>query len=78
MLEALVKGLSHIGWRTKILSLSGLYILLILAVGLFGAYTIYQQNLGMEDMVNKAQPRVDLATNARIAVVELEIGRAHV
>ncbi|VAX01899.1 hypothetical protein MNBD_GAMMA20-173 [hydrothermal vent metagenome] len=74
MLETLVKGLSHIGWRTKILSLSGLYILLILAVGLFGAYTIYQQNLGMEDMVNKAQPRVDLATNARIAVVEL--GRA--
>ncbi len=74
MLEALVKGLSHIGWRTKILSLSGLYILLILAVGLFGAYTIYQQNLGMEDMVNKAQPRVDLATNARIAVVEM--GRA--
>ncbi len=74
MLEALVKGLSHIGWRTKILSLSGLYILLILAVGLFGAYTIYQQNLGMEDMVNKAQPRVDLATDARIAV--LEMGRA--
>ncbi|HEX22256.1 MAG TPA: methyl-accepting chemotaxis protein, partial [Chromatiales bacterium] len=74
MLETLVKGLSHIGWRTKILSLSGLYILLILAVGLFGAYTIYQQNLGMENMVQKAQPRVNLATNARVAVVEL--GRA--
>jgi len=74
VLETLVKGLSHIGWRTKILSLSGLYILLILAVGLFGAYTIYQQNLGMENMVQKAQPRVDLATNARVAVVEL--GRA--
>ncbi len=74
MLETLVKGLSHIGWRAKILSLSGLYILLILAVGLFGAYTIYQQNLGMENMVQKAQPRVDLATNARVAVVEL--GRA--
>ncbi|HEB92852.1 MAG TPA: methyl-accepting chemotaxis protein [Gammaproteobacteria bacterium] len=74
MLETLVKGLSHIGWRTKILSLSGLYILLILVVGLFGAYTIYQQNLGMENMVQKAQPRVDLATNARVAVVDL--GRA--
>ncbi len=74
MLETLVKGLSHIGWRTKILSLSGLYILLILAVGLFGAYTIYQQNRDMENMIQKAQPRVDLATNARLAAVEL--GRA--
>ncbi len=74
MLETLVKALSHIGWRTKILGLSGLYILLILAVGLFGTYTIHQKNLNMESMVKEAQPRVDLATNARLAVVDL--GRA--
>jgi len=74
VLTALVKALSHISWRTKILGLSGMYILLILGVGLFGTYTIHQQNLDMEEMVQQAQPRVDLAANARIAVVEL--GRA--
>ena len=78
MLNTLLKGLSHIGWRTKILSLSGLYIIIIMAVGLFGAYTIHGQSKSMEEIAQNSQARVNTASNARVAVVELGRNLANV
>lgn len=78
MLESLVKSLSYVGWRTKILGLSALYIAMIMAVGLFGAYTIHGQSESMEDIAQKSQTRVNVASNARVAVVELGRNLANV
>jgi methyl-accepting chemotaxis protein len=74
LLNTLSSALSHIGWRTKILVYSALYIVLVLTVGLFSAYTIDQQNHSMADIVQGSQQRVNGAANARVAVVEM--GRA--
>jgi len=74
MLNSLIKALSHIGWRKKILGYSALYVFLILGVGLFGVYTINQQKQSMESIVQGSQTRVNVAANARVAVVEM--GRA--
>ncbi len=74
MLNSLIKALSHIGWRKKILGYSALYVFLILGVGLFGVYTINQQKQSMENIVQGSQTRVNVAANARVAVVEM--GRA--
>jgi len=78
VLTALTKVLSHIGWRKKILGYSGLYILLVLGVGLFGAYTINQQNDSIEEIVQGSQHRVNGAVNARVAVIEMERALANV
>ena len=66
--------LSHVGWNKKFVLFSFLYMLMLLAVGIFGAYTIVKQNESMQDIVHNSQARVNVASNARLAVVEL--GRA--
>lgn len=78
MINAITKALSHIGWRKKILGYSALYILLVLGIGLFGSFTIYQQNDSMMNMIEISQQKVNGATNARVAVVELERALASV
>lgn len=66
--------LSNVGWNKKFVLFSFLYLLMLLTVGVFGAYTIVQQNRSMETIVHNSQARVNVASNARLAVVEL--GRA--
>ncbi len=74
MLNSIIKALSHIGWRKKILGLSSLYMAIILLVGLFGASTIQQQSAAMKEIVQGSQARLDTVTGARLAIVEM--GRA--
>jgi len=74
LLKVLINALSHISWRKKILGYSALYIALVLGIGVFGAYTIDQQNQSMAEIVLGSQQRVNGAANARVAVVEM--GRA--
>lgn len=74
MLRSIIKALSHVGWRNKILGLSALYMAIILFVGLFGASTIRQQSASMERIVQGSQARLDRVTGARLAIVEM--GRA--
>ncbi len=66
----LEKWLAHISWRKKILGLSGLFILAITGVALFGGYVIYQQSQALSE----SQKRVEAATNAQIAI--LSMGKA--
>jgi len=74
VLRSIIKVLSHVGWRNKILGLSALYMAIILFVGLFGASTIRQQSTSMERIVQGSQTRLDRVTGARLAIVEM--GRA--
>jgi hypothetical protein len=62
------------GWNKKFLLFSSMYLLMILTVGVFGAYTIMKQNDSMHMIVHNSQARVNVASNARLAIVEL--GRA--
>ncbi|MFZ5594297.1 MAG: methyl-accepting chemotaxis protein [Pseudomonadota bacterium] len=70
----LEKWLANIGWRKKILGLSGIFVLGIAAVGLFGGYTIYHQNTSMQAALGESQQRVEAAANAQVAI--LAMGRA--
>lgn len=74
MLNHIQKALSHVGWRTKILGLSALYIIIVLGVGLFAGFTIFEQNRALENIVHNSQARVNTASNARVAI--LDMGRS--
>ena len=78
MINILTKALSHIGWRKKILGYSALYIALVLGIGAFGSFTIYQQNQSMANIIQVSQQKVNGVTNARVAVVEMERALANV
>ncbi len=78
MINILTKVLSHVGWRKKILGYSALYIALVLGIGAFGSFTIYQQNQSMVNIIQVSQQKVNGVTNARVAVVEMERALANV
>jgi len=78
MINILTKVLSHVGWRKKILGYSALYIALVLGIGVFGSFTIYQQNQSMSHIIEISQQKVNGVTNARVAVVEMERALANV
>ncbi len=78
MINILTKALSHVGWRKKILGYSALYIALVLSIGAFGSFTIYQQNQSMVNIIQVSQQKVNGVANARVAVVEMERGLANV
>ncbi len=78
MINILTKALSHVGWRKKILGYSALYIALVLGIGAFGSFTIYQQNQSMANIIQVSQQKVNGVTNARVAVVEMERALAKV
>jgi len=78
MINILTKALSHVGWRKKILGYSALYIGLVLGIGAFGSFTIYQQNQSMANIIQVSQQKVNGVTNARVAVVEMERALAKV
>ncbi|MCF6257910.1 MAG: methyl-accepting chemotaxis protein [Gammaproteobacteria bacterium] len=78
MINILTKALSHVGWRKKILGYSALYIVLVLGIGAFGSFTIYQQNQSMANIIQVSQQKVNGVTNARVAVVEMERALAKV
>ncbi len=78
MINILTKALSHVGWRKKILGYSALYIGLVLGIGAFGSFTIYQQNQSMANIIQVSQKKVNGVTNARVAVVEMERALAKV
>jgi len=78
MINILTKSLSHVGWRKKILGYSALYIALVLGIGIFGSFTIYQQNQSITHITQVSQQKVNGVTNARIAVVEMERALANV
>ncbi len=73
--------LSNISWRSKILGFAGFFILSLIAIGVLGGYTIYKQNIemqqatkGMQLSFENAQVRMQAAVNTRIGI--LEMGRA--
>lgn len=65
------KQLSNLSLRTKILFLSGLFILGIITVALVGAGVIYQQGKTVREAVTSSQTRVTAASSASIAIVEM-------
>ncbi|MGD8566726.1 MAG: methyl-accepting chemotaxis protein [Gammaproteobacteria bacterium] len=78
MVHKLEQILLHVSWQKKILLFACLYITLLLAIGLFSAYTIVNLNRSMESIVHNSQSRVNVANNARVAIVELSRALASV
>lgn len=74
ILNSLGAILSNIGWNKKFILFASIYMLILLVVGAFGAFTIMKQNNSMQSIVHNSQSRVNAAANARLAIVEL--GRA--
>jgi hypothetical protein len=66
--------LSDIKWSTKLLVVSGLNILALLAVGVVGGYRIFIQNRTTESVLKASQVRADAASKARVAI--LIVGRS--
>ncbi|MDH5436094.1 MAG: methyl-accepting chemotaxis protein, partial [Gammaproteobacteria bacterium] len=66
--------LRDISWSKKILGLSGLYMLGNIFIGVFCAIALYYQISTIQNEVGETRQRVDVATNARLAIVEM--GRA--
>ena len=74
MIKRIEKLLLHVGWQKKFLLFASLYTALLLAIGLFAAYTIINLNRSTQSFVHNSQERVNVAYNARVSIVEL--GRA--
>jgi methyl-accepting chemotaxis protein len=74
MIRRIENLLLHVSWQKKILLFALLYTALLLTIGLFATYTIFNLNQSMQSMVHNSQARVNVANNARVAIVEL--GRA--
>ncbi len=70
MLTALERAMGAISWRAKILILSGFFILVIVGVGATGAFTIYTQNLRLEQDIAAAEARMQRALEGGNAVVQ--------
>ena len=76
MSSGVIGMLSKIGWRKKMLALSGLFILGNMVLAAFGGWTIYSQNNATQAAVSSSQKRVEMATSARVAIVEMERNKA--
>ncbi len=74
----LEKWLANISWRKKILGLSGLFVLGITGVGLFGGYTIHHQNHTIQAALSESQKRVEAATNAQVAILSMARAQAQI
>ena len=70
MLLALERAFSAISWRAKILTLSGLFILVILVVELSGAFAIFEQNQKLESDIATAEARMQRAIEGGNAVIQ--------
>ncbi len=70
MLTVMERALGSISWRAKILTLSGFFILVILAVGISGALTIFEQNHKLEYDVAIAEARMQRAIEGGNAVIQ--------
>jgi len=70
MLTAMERALGSISWRAKILTLSGFFILVILAVGISGALAIFEQNRKLEHDIAAAEARMQRALEGGGAVVQ--------
>jgi methyl-accepting chemotaxis protein len=68
--------LANVGWRKKILGISALFVLIIIAIGVLGGYNIYQLNHSTLSMFNDFQARVTAATNSRAAIQEMARAQA--
>lgn len=66
--------LANIGWRSKILGFTGIFILAIAATGAVGGYTVYTQSENIKDALRVSQARVVAAANAQLAIARM--GRA--
>ena len=70
MLTVMERALCSISWRAKILTLSGFFILVILAVGISGALTIFEQNRKLEQDIATAEARMQRALEGGGAVIQ--------
>jgi methyl-accepting chemotaxis protein len=66
--------IADISWSTKLFTISGIYIFVLLSVGVLGGYTIYGQNRATEKTLKMSQSRSDAAGKAQVAI--LIMGRA--
>ncbi len=71
MATGLGEYINNSSLRTKILFLAGLLIVGIVGVGLLGAGFIHNQSKTTEKAVAESQARVTAATQARVAIVEM-------
>ncbi len=67
----LLSNLNDLGWKKKTLLFSGVFILGIVLVGLMGSYTIYTQNLSMQQAISHSQERVDKAADSRAILLDM-------
>lgn len=63
--------LNLISIRAKIFLLSGIFILGMIAVAAGGAWVIHKQNIDVHNKVSTSQARVNAASSARLAIVEM-------
>ena len=64
--------LTDLGWRKKILWFSGCFVVFALAVCAVGVVTVFYVNQSTRAAVDVARLRLDSATTARLAVLELD------
>jgi len=60
---------ADVNWSTKLLAVSGIYILGLLAVGVVGGYNIYTQNKTTESVLRVSQGRADAAGKAQVSIL---------
>jgi methyl-accepting chemotaxis protein len=61
--------IADVNWSTKLIAVSGLNILGLLAVGVVGGYNIYTQNKTTESVLRASQGRADAAGKAQVAIL---------
>ncbi len=61
--------IADVNWSTKLIAVSGLNIIGLLAVGVVGGYNIYTQNKTTESVLRASQGRADAAGKAQVAVL---------
>ena len=71
MLTLMEKYLCNISLRTKILTLSGLFILGTVVVAIVGGGVIYYQGKAVQEAVQSSQDRITAASSARMSIVEM-------
>ncbi len=76
MLQLIEARLANVAWRTKIWGFSGLFLLGMAIIGTVSGLIVYQQNQQIQHAVETSQYKLDVATNARIALLHLEKSKA--